>query len=194
MPMPLKRATVHCIDCGHESIKTPCQISQWKGRCKVCSVKELLGRPGRQNHYTDYVTTHGMHNSRLYKIWENMKTRTGNPNSTNYKNYGGRGITVTPAWSTFESFHSWAISRNYTDTVSLDRVDNNGPYGPDNCRWATRAEQTQNRRTTKMTPETVLALRTDYSNKIKQKDLALKYNLDATQVSRICSRACWKNI
>lgn len=89
---------------------------------------------------------HNMEGTRLYKIWDNMKQRCMNPNFPNYKHYGKRGITVCEEWKDFLNFLSWAERSGYKDTLSLDRIDNNLGYYPDNCRWASQVEQQRNKR------------------------------------------------
>lgn len=95
------------------------------------------------------------HSKRLYRIWGGMKQRCYNPNSDSYKNYGGRGIAVCDEWlHDFDAFERWAIETGYDETAprgecTIDRIDVDGDYSPDNCRWASMAEQCKNKRTTK---------------------------------------------
>lgn len=91
-------------------------------------------------------TTHGMAETRLYKCWENMHKRCYMKSYKNFERWGGRGIKVCDEWlHKFETFRDWALANGYDDTLSLDRIDNDGNYEPSNCRWATRSQQMSNR-------------------------------------------------
>ena len=89
---------------------------------------------------------HDMYGTRLNHIWANMRTRCNCKTNKDYPDYGGRGIKVCKEWDEFINFHEWAMKNGYEDNLSLDRIDVNGNYEPDNCRWITMAEQQSNRR------------------------------------------------
>lgn len=94
---------------------------------------------------TETRTVHGMSRKRLYKIWLNMRSRCDNPNATNYHRYGGRGIRYSDLFRTFDGFLA-NIPEGYTDSLELDRIDNDRNYEPGNLRWATRRMQSNNTR------------------------------------------------
>lgn len=97
-----------------------------------------------KGHYT-----HGLRRTRLYRIWANIKTRCLNANDPHYEKWGGRGITICNEWKdNFKAFYDWAMSNGYRDDLTIDRINNDGNYESNNCRWIPHAEQALNKRTT----------------------------------------------
>lgn len=83
-------------------------------------------------------------NSKLYWVWSEMKKRCSNPSHHKYPRYGRHGIAVCKEWHSYDSFAEWARHNGYAEGLSIDRINNNGNYEPDNCRWATRIQQSRN--------------------------------------------------
>lgn len=91
--------------------------------------------------------THGKRHTRIYKIWADMKKRCYNVNSKSYPNYGGRDIVVCSEWlNDFMAFYNWSVLHGYADNLTIDRINVNGNYEPNNCRWVTVKQQCRNKR------------------------------------------------
>jgi hypothetical protein len=96
---------------------------------------------------TNANTTHGLTKTDLHKIWSGMRSRCYNPNASNFKRYGGRGITICEEWyKDFKVFYDWSLNNGYLPGLIIDRKENDGNYCPENCRWATCSESIQNTR------------------------------------------------
>lgn len=97
-----------------------------------------------------YLYKHGGTKTRLFRIWTYMKRRCNNNKDKDYNDYGARGIKVCTDWSDFTNFKKWAEANGYSDSLTIDRIDNNKGYCPDNCRWVTTKEQSNNRRSNRL--------------------------------------------
>lgn len=127
-------------DCGNECLVRTSDLRNGRTQSCGCLKRELDFQRNR---------THGLSHTRLHKIWRHMKDRCLNPNSKSYKDYGGRGIVICEEWkNNFENFMEWALASGYKSNLTIERIDVNGNYEPNNCCWIPLIEQAKNRRTT----------------------------------------------
>lgn len=94
-----------------------------------------------------FKETHGERKTRLYRIWWSIIGRCKYKSHTSYKWYGAKGIKVCEEWKTYENFSKWAKSHGYDDTLTIDRLNSDGDYEPNNCRWVDEKTQANNRKT-----------------------------------------------
>ena len=152
-----------CSKCGVEKSfddfhKNKLTVDGRQGYCKECRhnarVSKWVDFPTQEivrvrNGKTQIFTrgkNHGESKTPLYRRWKSMRERCNSKAAHNYRWYGGRGVTVCEEWNNnFFAFKNWAVSTGYSKEMELDRINNDGPYSPENCRWVTRLTNLENR-------------------------------------------------
>ena len=131
-----RRAVFECF-CGNTFVAAISDVRSNHTKSCGCRKNKVL---------LDRNTTHGESKTRLHYIWVSMRQRCNDKNCKSYDSYGARGISVSQAWDNFTDFRYWALSNGYQSNLSLDRIDVNKGYSPENCRWVNDFIQMQNRR------------------------------------------------
>ena len=136
------RSMWHCkCDCGNEAdVRADRLLDGTSQSCGCLKIEKVKKR----------FTKHGLYNTRIYQEYHDMIQRCYNPNCGEYHNYGGRSIIVCDEWldkdNGFMNFYNWAMSHGYRDDLTIDRINVNGNYEPNNCRWAPNIVQSNNTR------------------------------------------------
>ena len=129
-------------DCGTERSVCSSGLTSGKSNSCGCLSKEVASKT-----HSKYD---GGSNNPLYRKWVKMKDRCYNPKNKSYIHYGARGIKICEDWlHSYDSFMKWALNNGYNKSLSIDRIDNNGNYEPNNCRWVDKKTQAKNKRTNK---------------------------------------------
>ena len=131
-------------DCGKDCIVKGTSLRY--GSTKSCGCGSLEQALINLDNARQLTTKHGCsHKDKLYHIWKGIKARCYNPHNKRYKNYGGRGIKVCDEWKNdYLSFKNWALNNSYSDDLTIDRINNDGNYEPNNCRWVDIKTQQNN--------------------------------------------------
>ena len=124
-------------DCGNETVALAPNLKRGNTSSCGCLKKEKMSKLNIK---------HGKTHTRLFYTWQNMMRRCRDPKNKEYGNYGGRGIAVCDEWKDFETFYAWATANGYTDELTIDRINNDKDYCPENCRFISIQEQQRNRR------------------------------------------------
>jgi len=148
-----------------------------------------------QNSINNSQYKHGGNCTKLYTVWKAMKQRILNPKNKDYKDYGGRGITLCPEWANdYITFRNWALNNGYAEGLQINRIWNDGNYEPSNCDFIPAKENMRNRNCNKIKNiEIANDIRTLYATgNYLQKELAKKYNVSREAISYIVNNKIWK--
>lgn len=187
-----KSAKWNCVcDCGKRGVVEGTKLRNGGSKSCGCRAIENIKRAN---------TTHGLsdkskNTSPVYGVWSKMKNRCCWSGSSSYHRYGGRGISICDEWlNDFQAFHDWAMSSGYREGLQIDRIDNDGGYCPENCRWVTVAENSRNRSTSKLNAEKVKKIRAMINSGFPREDIANRFNVSKYTIRDIAQGLTWAGV
>jgi len=172
-------------DCGNVKDMLSSNVVNLTTKSCGCFAQETISLRSRK---------HGLHKSKIYKSWTSMKQRCDNSDTHGYHRYGGRGIRYSAEWKSFDGFYK-DMGSSYIDGYQIDRIDNDGDYEPENCRWSSPMENSQNKENNKLNPEAVKVIK--YALKymdVTQSKIAKLYSISPSLVTAIKQGRAWSNI
>lgn len=167
-----KNAIWECLcDCGGKKFLRSAVLINGHTQSCGCIQKDILLKRN---------LIHGFSGTRIYETWLDMKRRCFDAKRNQFKDWGGRGITVCPEWMTFSPFAKWAMGNGYRDDLTIERKDNDGNYCPENCEFIPKEEQSKNRRNLHLV---------EYKGKVKMisdwaRDFGIKQNTITDRLKR----------
>jgi hypothetical protein len=178
-------STCSVFDCKREHYAKGYCSAHWKRFWEKGSTESI--RPLK------HIVRHGLRFHPMYTLWNNMRQRCSNSKNKDYSRYGAQGVMVCKRWNNFANFLEDMGEK--PEGQSLDRIDNKGNYTPENCRWATYAQQTHNSRVVSLNPKKVLEIRRLHNKgEITQKHLSILYGVHQSVISRIITNKIWKEL
>lgn len=176
------RAVWRCVcDCGNVTYVPGKSLRS--GNTKSCGCMSI-------DHSTERIvalnTTHGLSDSRIYRVWNQIHRRCEYEKSVSWQYYGGKGVTVCDEWKDFEQFCDWAMENGYEDGLTIDRIDYNKGYSPENCRWVSYHDQAANRSSTRLiTCRGLTMCKSDWTKALEKKRWWLDKLTDEEAVEKI---------
>lgn len=175
-----RRVLTKCKDCFHECEVDYQGLSETKYNCISCRKIKTINKRKTETYKNKKL---------LRTVYSSMLQRCNNKNNPDYKNYGGRGIKVDSVWNKFNNFYKWSIENGWNKSLTIDRIDNDGNYSPNNCRFVNKAVQSRNNRNCKLDWDKVEYIRN--SNKTV-KQLSKKFNVKPTTIEYVIKFKTWK--
>lgn len=169
-----------CVQCRNPYVATTQASQRGTRKCVAC--------------VNQSKRTHGMWKDARLNIWRKMVQRCTDPRNHAYKRYGGRGITVCPEWMTFDGFRMWSKFDDFKPGLEIDRIDNDGGYSPENCRWVTPQENSQNRRNNRLTPDKVNQIRALVKSGVSRAEAARLTGVSGTTAGLVVAGKTWGNV